>query len=133
MKKHKFKRTFAICMLLTIVISMSGCRQVDRAKYNVQKEADNFNVERRLTVINARTDKPILEIIGYFSLSNNSTNELEITLETDKNVYKVDYVYLNEWTIYTVEDISGAHVDPYHYEINFLPEMIQPITMTSND
>ena len=133
MKKHKFKRTFAICMLLAIVISMSGCRQVDRAKYNVQKEADNFNVERRLTVINARTDKPILEIIGYFSLSNNSTNELEITLETDKNVYKVDYVYLNEWTIYTVEDISGAHVDPYHYEINFLPEMIQPITMTSND
>lgn len=134
MKKHKFKRTFVICMLLTIVISMSGCyRQAERAKYNVKKEADNFNVERRLTVINARTDKPILEIIGYFSLSNNSTNELEITLETDKNVYKVDYVYLNEWTIYTVEDISGAHVDPYHYEINFLPEMIQPITMTSND
>lgn len=121
-------------MLLTIVISMSGCyRQAERAKYNVKKEADNFNVERRLTVINARTDKPILEIIGYFSLSNNSTNELEITLETDKNVYKVDYVYLNEWTIYTVEDISGAHVDPYHYEVNFLPEMIQPITMTSND
>ncbi len=133
MKKHKFKRTFVICMLLTIVISMSGCRQAERAKYNVKKEADNFNVERRLTVINARTDKPILEIIGYFSLSNNSTNELEITLETDKNVYKVDYVYLNEWTIYTVEDISGAHVDPYHYEVNFLPEMIQPITMTSND
>lgn len=134
MKKHKFKRTFAICMLLTIVISMSGCyRQAERAKYNVKKEADNFNVERRLTVINARTDKPILEIIGYFSLSNNSTNELEITLETDKNVYKVDYVYLNEWTIYTVEDISGAHVDPYHYEVNFLPEMIQPITMTAND
>lgn len=134
MKKHKFKRTFVICMLLTIVISMSGCyRQAERAKYNVKKEADNFNVERRLTVINARTDKPILEIIGYFSLSNNSTNELEITLETDKNVYKVDYVYLNEWTIYTVEDISGAHVDPYHYEVNFLPEMIQPITMTSNN
>lgn len=134
MKKHKFKRTFVIFMLLTIVISMSGCyRQAERAKYNVKKEADNFNVERRLTVINARTDKPILEIIGYFSLSNNSTNELEITLETDKNVYKVDYVYLNEWTIYTVEDISGAHVDPYHYEVNFLPEMIQPITMTSND
>ena len=47
--------------------------------------------------------------------------------------YKVDYVYLNNWTIYTVEDISGAHVDPYHYEINFLPEMIQPIKFTQND
>lgn len=99
----------------------------------MQKEADYFNVERRLSVINARTDKPILELIGYFSLSNNSDNELVITLEVAENQYKVDYVYLNNWTIYTVEDISGAHVDPYHYEINFLPEMIQPIKFTQND
>lgn len=115
------------------LVSMTGCREANRARYNVQKEADYFNVERRLSVINARTDKPVLELIGYFSLSNNDNNELVITLETAQNEYKVDYVYLNEWTIYTVEDISGAHVDPYHYEINFLPEMIQPITFTSHD
>ena len=56
-----------------------------------------------------------------------------MTLEVAQNQYKVDYVYLNEWTVYTVEDISGAHVDPYHYEINFLPEMIQSIEFTQND
>lgn len=112
---------------------MTGCTEAERATYNVQKEADYFNVERRLFVINARTDKPILELIGYFSLSNNSNHELVVTLEVAQNQYKVDYVYLNEWTVYTVEDISGAHVDPYHYEINFLPEMIQPIEFTQND
>ena len=111
---------------------MTGCTEAERATYNVQKEADYFNVER-LSVINARTDKPILELIGYFSLSNNSNHELVVTLEVAQNQYKVDYVYLNEWTVYTVEDISGAHVDPYHYEINFLPEMIQPIKFTQND
>ena len=72
-------------------------------------------------------------MIGYFSVSNNDDNELVITLETGQNEYKVDYVYLNDWTIYTIEDISGAHVDPYHYEINFLTEMIKPITFTSHD
>ena len=46
-----------------------------------QKEADNFNVTRRLEVINARTDKPVFELIGNFAISNNSTNELEITVE----------------------------------------------------
>lgn len=72
-------------------------------------------------------------MVGYFSISNNDDNELVVTLETGQNEYKVNYVYLNEWTIYTVEDISGAHVDPYHYEINFLPEMIQPFTIVSKD
>ena len=99
----------------------------------MQKQADYFNVERSLTVINARSDKPVLEMVGYFSISNNDDNELVVTLETGQNEYKVNYVYLNEWTIYTVEDISGAHVDPYHYEINFLPEMIQPFTIVSKD
>ena len=128
------KKIIATAVAASIALaSLTGCTEAERATYNVQREADYFNVERRLSVINARTDKPILEVIGYFSISNNDHNELIITLETGQNEYKVDYVYLNDWTIYTVEDIGGAHVDPYHYEINFLPEMIQPIKITHND
>ena len=71
----------------------------------------------------------------YFACqaTNNANKELVVTIETAPNTYKVDYVYLNEWTMYTVEDISGAYVDKYHYELNFLPEMIIPVTFTSND
>lgn len=130
MKKRIIAAVTAVCM---IAVSMAGCTEAERATYNVQKEADYFNVERRLSVINARTDKPILELIGYFSLSNNDNNELVITLEVAENQYKVDYVYLNDWTIYAIEDISGAHIDPYHYEINFLPEMIHPVKFTQNN
>ena len=130
----KKKLIAALSAVVCCCIAFTGCgRESDRARHNVQKEADYFNVERRLTVINARSDKPILEMVGYFSISNNCDNELVVTLETGQNEYKVNYVYLNQWTIYTVEDISGAHVDPYHYEINFLPEMIQPFTVVSND
>lgn len=132
MKNTRFKVS-AIALAAAAAVAFSGCRQSDRAQYNVQKEADNFNVERRLTVINARTDKPLLELTGFFSLDNNSTSELVVTLQTGPDEYRIDYVYLNEWTLYVVEDISGAHVDPYHYEINFLPEMIVPFTITSND
>ena len=76
MKKRIIAAVTAVCMMAA---SMTGCTEAERATYNVQKEADYFNVERRLSVINARTDKPILELIGYFSLSNNSDNELVIT------------------------------------------------------
>ena len=61
-------------------------------------------------------------MIGTFSLSNNSTNELEIICEVDDGIYQKHFVYLNEYTLYVVEDISGAEVDKYHYAINFLPE-----------
>lgn len=129
------KRTkiFILAAIIAIMAIFSGCTQAARASYNVSKEANNFNVTRRLAVINARTDKPVFELIGNFSLSNNDTNELEITVETERGVYKKHFVYLNEWTIYVVEDVSGAYVSPYHYEVNFLPEMIVPVTFTMND
>lgn len=127
------KKIIGVLFALVMAMSLCACRESERVTYNVGKEADNFNVERRLTVINARTDKPMLELSGYFSISNNSSDELVVTCQTGPGEYKVNYVYLNSWTLYVVEDISGAHVDPYHYEINFLPEMIVPITVTMDD
>ncbi|WP_125115979.1 LptM family lipoprotein [Agathobaculum sp. Marseille-P7918] len=126
------KKFIAVLLIVASIFTLAGCREASRVKYNVSKEADNFNVERRLSVINARTDKPLLELTGFFSISNNSDSELVVTCQTGENEFKVNYVYLNEWTLYVVEDVSGASVDPYHYEINFLPEMIQPVTITSS-
>ena len=130
-------RIIAIIVLLLVVFSMlvlfAGCNQAERVSHNVSQQANNFNVTRRLAVINARTDKPVFELIGNFSLQNNSMNELEIIVETEQGVYKKHFVYLNEWTIYVVEDVSGAYVDKYHYEVNFLPEMLIPVTFISKD
>lgn len=131
------KKIISIIIMLVavgiIAITATGCSQSDRASYNISKEANRFNVTRRLAVINARTDKPVFELIGNFSLANNSENELEVTVECEKGVYKKHFIYLNEWTIYVVEDVSGAYVDNYKYEVNFLPEMIVPVTFTFKD
>lgn len=127
------KRIAIILILIGLVALLGACSQASRVSHNISKEADNFNVARRLAVINARTDKPVFELIGNFSIQNNSHNELEIIVEVAPNVYKKHFVYLSEWTIYVVEDISGAYVDKYHYEVNFLPEMIVPVTITTKD
>ena len=128
---------FVILLIIIAIIaaSMTGCSvsQASRVRNNISKEADNFNVTRRLSVINMRTDKPIFEMIGNFAIKNNANNELEVIVEVQRGVYKKHFVYLNSWTMYVVEDVSGAFVSPYHYEVNFLPEMIVPITFTSND
>ena len=131
------KKILSIAMLLTILILtllFVGCRQADRVGHNISKEADNFNVLRRLTVINSRTDKPVFELTGVFALSNNGSEELEITCQTGPNSYKKHFVYINkEWTMYVVEDVSGANVSPYHYEIKFLPEAIIPFSFEVGD
>lgn len=124
-------KTFATVLILAMALwALCGCSQASRVNHNINKQADAFNVTRRLAVINARTDKPVFELVGNFSLSNNSTNELVITVETAPHEYKKHYVYLNAYTLYVVEDVSGSDVSPYHYEVNFLPQMFQTFTLT---
>ncbi len=117
------KKVMALLAAFVLVCaSLTGCTEAYKVSNNISQEADNFNVTRKLTVLNARTDTILLELIGTFSLQNNSENELEVIIETAEGKYQKDLVYLNDYTMYVVEDISGADVDKYHYEINFLPE-----------
>ena len=111
-KKIMRKKIGVLTLLLLLVcVVLTGCSEADKVSSNISQEANNFNVTRRLTVINARTDTVLLELIGTFSLKNNSTNELEVICEVGEGKYQKHFVYLNEYTLYVVEDISGASVD----------------------
>ena len=94
---------------------------------NISKQASYFECERRITVYNARTDTIILEAEGFMDISNNSTNELVVTVKTGADSYKKNYIYLNEYTIYVVEDITGTHTDPYHYKLYFHTEILPDV------
>ena len=119
--------------VLFVVLTLTGCNQSYRVSKNISQEANNFNVVRRITVINARTDTVLLQLTGTFSLRNNSDNELEVICELEDGKYQKHYVYLNEYTLYVVEDLSGSNVSKYSYELNFLPEMIPGVKITSKD
>lgn len=125
----KNKKLIVIAVSLSLAASMlfAGCSEADKANYNISKQADYFESERKLTVYNARTDTIILETEGYMSISNNDNGELVCTVKTGKNTYKKNYVYLNENTMYVVEDITGTHTDPYHYKMYFHTE--QPVSV----
>lgn len=70
----------------------------------------------------SEADKIILEAEGYMSISNNGSSELVVTCKVGPNEYKKNYIYLNDYTLYVVEDISGTHTDPYHYKMYFHTE-----------
>lgn len=121
------KKLFVFVIALVMVLAMAGCSEADKVNYNMSKQADYFECERRITVYNARTDKIILEAEGYMSISNNSTKELVVTVKTGPSEYKKNYIYLNDYTLYVVEDITGTHTDPYHYKIYFHTEILPDV------
>jgi len=133
------KKFFAIIVMLVVLgvvaVSMTGCAdQATIVSNNVSKEADNFNVTRRLTVINTRTDKCLLQMTGKMSLED-VENGLAVLVEVDraKGIYQKHWVYLNKDTTYTVEDLNGVSVSKYAYELEFMPQQLAPVRITANE
>lgn len=127
------KRYLSIILLALLLTGLCGCEEADRVSYNVSKEADNFNVSRRITVFNIRTDTVLMQMTGKMSLKNNSSNELVVLVEVEKGVYQKHFIYLNEYTMYTVEDLNGTAVSPYAYELEFLPQELAPVKITAHE
>lgn len=117
------KISVIIVVMVIASILLTGCTEADKVNANISKQADYFECERKITVYNARTDRIILEAEGYMSISNNANGELVCTVKTGPNEYKKNYIYLNEYTMYVVEDITGTHTDPYHYKLYFHTEI----------
>lgn len=132
MRKSK---TIFITILLLMVLIFSGCNESDRVSRNISLNADNFNVVRRLTVFNMRTDKCIMSMAGKMSIQNEGNNEISVIVELDRKagLYQKHLIYLNEWTMYTVEDVSGVNVSRYAYEVEFMPQTIVPIRVTADE
>lgn len=109
-----------IIVLGTCCLSFASCTTAAyNVNHNLSQAADNFECLRKITVYNARTDLIVMEMEGYMSLSNTSTSELVVTCKTGENEYKKNYIYLNEYVIYVVEDITGTSTDPFHYKVHF--------------
>ena len=113
------KKILVLMLILVMMFTFVGCTAATNVNYNLSQAADNFQVLRKITVYNARTDLIVLEMEGYMALSNNTTSELVVTCMTGPNQYKKNYIYLNEYVIYVVEDIDDTNTDPFHYDIHF--------------
>lgn len=122
------KKIFAILMIIVVIATcLVSCTEAERVNYNISKQAEYFECERRITVYNARTDTIILYAEGYMNIANNEAGELVVTVKTGANEYKKNYIYLNEYTLYVVEDITGTHTDPYHYKLYFHTEILPDV------
>lgn len=128
------KKIAGVMMLVAGLFVLTACRESDRVSYNVSKKADNFNVRRRVTVINTRTDKIEFKVEGLLSVDTSDKRKITIIAETSKGKYKKHFVNLTGNNMYVVEDISkGKDVSKYQYEVEYMPEGIVPVKVTDNE
>ncbi len=125
------KKLLMACIIFSI-LALTGCdeTEADKVGYNIAKEADNFNVYRRVVIINTRTDKPEFEVIGKLSVTV-SSDRLDVIVEENGKYYK-HIINLTDNNMFVVEDLGGADVSKFKYEVNYIPESIVPYTITQS-
>ena len=119
MERTMRKIRFLLAALVVAATTFTGCTEASKVNYNISRQAEYFECQRRITVYNARTDTIILKMEGCMNISNDEYGELVVTVKTGANTYKKNYVYLNEYTLYVIEDITGTLTNPYDYKIYF--------------
>ena len=116
------------------MVGMVGCTEANTVSTNISKEAANFNVTRRLVVINGRTDTIIFSLVGNFSLTvDQEENQLEVIAEVRDGVYRKHFIGLSDEIQYFVEDVGDNEVSKYRYEVEFMHEKVIPVKITDNE
>lgn len=112
-------------LVISTVLTLTGCTQADTVRHNITENADSFSITRRITVFNTRTDKVLMQMTGVMSIKTDSgTKELNVLVKDGETYYK-HIIYLNDDTTYVMEDVGGADVSRSAYEIHFLPEVLE--------
>ena len=119
----KIMFTLMIVIMMIFASGCSGCNQANTMRNNIQKEADKFNIYRKITFINLYTGQLLYSAEGYFSVQTTYYNdyqgqqEIGLVFKVAKNEYKMDFFSIAENVCYVIEQIENTTGDPYHWKI----------------
>ena len=120
------KLSAPIVAMLLAAVSLAACaNDSETVSHNLSQDADNFKVHRRVVFFNGITDKYLLSIERYCSITDEG-NQLEVTCKVGESTYKKHFLGLSDNVSYFVEQLEPIESDPYHYKVVFKPETIVP-------
>lgn len=120
------KKSIAIACLLGV----SGCtRESERVSFNLSREADSFNVYRRIVFFNGITDSYLLKIEGYCAVltesgAENLTGTISVVCKSDNGRYVKHFLGVSDNVTYFSEQILDASVSDSRYSV-----VIRPLTL----
>ena len=111
-------------LLATLFLLASCSPQAGRVNRNIINEADNFNLYRRVAVINLLDNEPLFELTGFFSLED-AGDRITVTVQTGSESFQRHMINVNEFVFWIVEDLNQIEVNPFSHTIIIQPEMFR--------
>ena len=120
------KKIAAIAIALGLLFGATACgSDAKTVSDNLSKEADQFNVQRKITGVNGITDKVAFEVTGKCSIEPQD-RKLMVTCKHGDNDYRKHYVGLSDNTYWVAEQLNPLDVSVYHTLIVVRPEALIP-------
>lgn len=125
------KGTLVLLLLLVLPLTVTACGQSDAdvAAHNLSVKAEQFQIARRIAIINGITDTYIATITGYCSVETANSSlggSLQVTCKLGPNAYKKSFFGLSDNVTYSVQQIDPADVSVNRYKFIFKPSVIVP-------
>lgn len=119
----------AILLLACTSLALAGCTSnADRVSDNLSKEAEKFNIVRRIVGINGITDKVEFEVVGRCSLENGESlgSTLDVICKDGPHNYKKHYIGLSDNMFFISTQLEGVNVSEFRTKFVIKPENIIP-------
>lgn len=125
--KTRKKLIAGVLVGVSALFGLTACTDddADVVSENLSKAADNFEVNRRVTIVNGITDKYLLSIEGPCSIEDEGL-QLEIVCKVGPGTYKKHFVRLSDNVTYVIEQGEPVSASANHYRMTFKPQSIIP-------
>jgi hypothetical protein len=124
------KRIILAAAALAAAIPLAACgSNADTVSDNISKQAEKFQVQRRIVAINGITDKPLFSIEGKCSIEGDDLGGLKaftVTCKTGPKSYVKDTITVPDNVATITTQVGGVSVSEYRTKIVFRPTSIVP-------
>lgn len=120
-------RKTLVAMLVALTLALVGCTDSDSnvVNENLDKEADNFKVLRRVVFYNAINGEYILSVEGYCSVDPGNDQRMTVTCKVGDE-YKRNALGKSDNVLWFYEQLQTSGVSAKHYKVVFKPSTIIP-------
>jgi hypothetical protein len=114
-------------MIVIIIMSFVGCSDdASIARYNLERQEQNFGVYRRVVFYNGITGEYILTIEGMLAIIVDTDGDLVVTVKTEAGKFLKHYLGLSDNVTYFSEALDSVDVSTRQYKVIFKPSEIIP-------
>lgn len=125
--RNRIGKVLAAVVLVGASFGLVACTDSDAnvVNENLNKDADNFKVNRRVVFYNAILDKYIMTVEGFCSVDPGDANRMTVTCKVG-NEYKRNALGKSDNVLWWYEQLGTSGVSPNHYKVVFKPSVIVP-------